>query len=203
MENSNISQVMVWASSAVEIEQGFLSAVVESFTQFKHGNRTDLSILLTVTHGIKTDLVNVIEGERMAYATPLKNIMAIVMPSISFKRDKAKKSGVSYSQNIDKEVDTDLDKVLAELTAMAQDGMTIRNAVFKEWLKSYAKPVEVTDKGAAASAEKAEKDAVRFAKAAVDAGHDKLAYLLALQDELTKEISHLQSAAALKIALAA
>lgn len=198
MTNTNMSPVMQWAENAVSLEQDFLAVAVEAIKQWSQGNRTDLSILLCVTHGIKTDLVRVIEKERMAYATPLKKILSIVHPGLSFKQDKNKSSGVTYVMALDAEDDPEAvraaESALYQLVEMAQFGQTMRSAGFKEWVKTYSAPKVVSLKGYSESRTKAEKDAPRVLKTAYDAGHDKLAYAMELQKQLTSLIAGMQAA---------
>lgn len=191
MTNSNVSPVMVWAENAVELEKGFLPAVVEAIDQFENGNRTDLSILFTVSHGIKTDLVPTIEGERMSFATPLKKIVGIIMPGLTFKHDKNKASGVSYVIDLDATGDGDADLINREafdaLCSMAEGGYTAKSKMFKAFIEQFGPRKVVTDKSPDESAEKAEKDVARLIKAARDNGHNAMAYINALVAQAAAE----------------
>jgi len=195
MTNTNVSPVMLWAENAVEQEKGFLPAVLEAMDQFEQGNRTDLSILLTVTHGFKTDLVPVIEKQRMEYATPLKKILAACMPDLRFKKDAKKASGVAYTMELSDDADYYVDPTDARdaLRVIVAEGHTRKGDAFKGWLKAVTRPKEVVAKTAAETREKAEKDAPRLAKTAAKAGHDNMAYMMALRDALSNEIAKQQT----------
>lgn len=203
-DKSNVSPVMVWAESAVELEYGFLPVVVEALDQWDQGNRTDLSILLTVTHGIKTTLVPTIEGERMKFATPLKKILSIVMPDLSYKADKKKASGVTYSVNINVEGDENYHADPAEMRAwlveIADGTTTIKGEAFKSWLEAGTAPKETPARTLDETAEKAEKDALRLIKAAMDNGYAGRAYANFLLSAVTAEIKKREAEHALAIA---
>lgn len=199
MTISNVSPAQQWATDAVNLERGFLPAVVEALTQWDNGNRTDLSILLTVTHGIKTDLVPVIEGQRLPFATPLKKILGFVMPDMTYKADKKKASGVTYVLELDADGDPYCDPAIVreELEAMAESGVTVKSDMFKEWVKINTAPKEVEPKPHAATVEKAAKDAPRTVKTAYDQGHNRLAYLHAMRDEYARMIRNEENVAVL------
>jgi hypothetical protein len=194
MENSNMSPVQVWAENAVEVEKYFLPAVLEAMRQFDAGNRTDLSILLTVTHGYKTDLVPVLEKHRMAFATPLKQILSACMPDVRFKKDDKKSSGVSYSRDfLDDEPWVDPKEARDALQMIVASGATRRSESFKEWIEAVTPPKEVAPKTAQETREKAAKDAPRLVKTAKNAGHNELCYLMGLRDALNAEIAKKQA----------
>lgn len=189
MTLTNVSPVMNWAENAVDLERGFIPAVIAAFDQFAQENYTDLSILLTVTHGIKTDLVPVIEGERMAFATPLKRMLSIVMPSVTFKRDKAKASGVSYTRVLDADSEDNAlvnEHALDTLRDLAERGATSKGDAFKAWLSYYTPEKDVEAKSLAEAQDKAAKDAKRLRKTATDNGYNADAYVTALIAELHK-----------------
>jgi hypothetical protein len=187
----NMSPVQMWAESAVELEKYFLKAVLEAVRQFEAGNRTDLSILITVTHGIKTDLVPVIEKHRMEYATPLKRILTALLPHVTFKQDKKKSSGVSYHIDPDRADDSFCPPQIAReaLTVITADGATRKSKEFKDWLAMVTPPKVVAEKSLKETGEKAEKDVVRLAKSAKDNGFNQLAYLEYMAAEINKELA--------------
>lgn len=194
MTTTNMSPVQIWAESAIENERYFLPAVLEAIAQFENGNRTDLSILLTVTHGFKTDLVPVLEKHRMEFATPLKKILAACMPDLRFKKDANKASGVSYTMELsDDSPYVDPADARDALRVIVASGATRKSKEFKDWLEAVTPPKEVVAKSAAETREKAEKDAARLVKTATGAGHNELCYLMALRDELNALITKKQN----------
>lgn len=194
MTTTNMSPVQIWAESAVENERYFLPAVMEAIAQFENGNRTDLSILLTVTHGFKTDLVPVIEKHRMEFATPLKKILAACMPDLRFKKDDKKSSGVSYTMELSDDAPyIDPAEARDALRVLVACGATRKSKDFKDWLEAVTPPKEVVAKDAKETREKAEKDAPRLAKTATKGGHNELCYMMALRDELNDLIAKKQA----------
>lgn len=79
-----------WASDLRSAEYNFLPTVVEALEQFNNGNTTDLAKLLCITHGKKSGIIKVVEGDRMAYAAPLKRILAKALDGVEAKFDKKK-----------------------------------------------------------------------------------------------------------------
>lgn len=195
MTNTNVSPALAWASNAVELETSFLTTVVDALDQLSQGNRTDLSILLTVTHGIKTNLVPVIEGERMKFATPLKRILFACYPELGFKADKKKASGVVYTQTFGAELPDECgtpDSNMNWLRVMAEDGVTVKSDRFKAFMKDTTPEKIVVTKTAAQSREKASKDVVRLLKVADASKHDPLAYARAMSEYFSKIVTDLQ-----------
>jgi len=196
MQYSNISPVMIWAENAVALEQDFLPMVVEALEQWANGNRTDLSILLCVTHGIKTDLVKTLEKNRLPFAAPLKKIIGIVLPGLDYKANKNKASGVSYSMDLDaQDVDYDVSEALGHLVDMASEGVLYKHKDFKDWAIAFGPMKVVRNKTTSESRTAAQKAAPKMLKAANSNGHITLEYAMAYQAELTNIIAKLQHAA--------
>ena len=88
-----------WASDLRSAEYNFLPTVVEALEQFNNGNTTDLAKLLCITQGKKSGIIKVVEGDRMAYAAPLKRILAQALDGVEPKFDKKKKSGIAFKMS--------------------------------------------------------------------------------------------------------
>ena len=64
-----------WGSDVRNAETRFFPMVADCLEQLNNGNSTDLAKLLCITHGKKSSIITVIEGERLKFATPLKRIL--------------------------------------------------------------------------------------------------------------------------------
>ncbi len=74
-ENDMTYSVKDWGSDVRNAETRFFPMVADCLEQLNNGNSTDLAKLLCITHGKKSSIITVIEGERLKFATPLKRIL--------------------------------------------------------------------------------------------------------------------------------
>jgi len=83
-----------WGSDIRNAETRFFPMVADCLEQLNNGNSTDLAKLLCITHGKKSSIITVIEGERLKFATPLKRILNYALEGVEIKFDAKKKAGV-------------------------------------------------------------------------------------------------------------
>jgi hypothetical protein len=83
-----------WGSDVRNAETRFFPMVADCLEQLNNGNSTDLAKLLCITHGKKSGIITVIEGERLKFAAPLKRILAHSLENVEFRFDEKKKAGV-------------------------------------------------------------------------------------------------------------
>lgn len=145
MSDKNL--VLSWASNVRGAEYGFIKAVIYALEQFQHKNNIPLSAMVALCNGKSFGTYKIVEGDRLAYATPLKRILgkALSDATLTFKDGKAKwKVGANGGVNAD---------VLELLRRLATvPGISIRHESFKT-----AFPKDATKS-------KAKKDATKVAK---------------------------------------
>ena len=129
--------VTTWASDVRNAETKFCTIVADCLEQFNNGNSTDLAKLLCITHGKKSGIIKVIEGERLQYAAQLKRVLAKALQGVDFKFDAKKKSGVKFKASENGGADTDVIQALRVLSATR-----VQSKAFKD-----AFPVVKKDKG--------------------------------------------------------
>ena len=96
-EGKAIDAVNVWLSKAHGAEYGFMLAAYASFEQFAKGNRDPLAKLLTVVNGKKAKRIKRVEGEKLAFAAPLRRLVAHCLPNVSAKYNGASDFGVAWT----------------------------------------------------------------------------------------------------------
>jgi len=85
-----------WGSDIRNAETKFFPMVADCLEQLNNGNSTDLAKLLCITHGKKSGIISVIEGERLKFAAPLKRILSYALENVEFRFDEKKKAGVKF-----------------------------------------------------------------------------------------------------------
>lgn len=175
-----------WAQNAANLHRNFMGAVHTAVVQYLSGNTTNLGILLAVTHGIPNGLVPVTDKARMEFAAPLKRILSHTLPELEYKRDKTKKVGLKIAMG----AAPDGDK-LASLRKFAEDFTNYKSDKVKECFPAAVRKVSAKD--AEATREAAQKKAPTIAKAAEQQGHDPVAYLEALREQINAEIAILKA----------
>ena len=85
-----------WGSDVRNAETRFFPMVADCLEQLNNGNSTDLAKLLCITHGKKSGIISVIEGERLKFAAPLKRILSYALENVEFRFDEKKKAGVKF-----------------------------------------------------------------------------------------------------------
>ena len=94
--------VNTWATNARNAETEFFGIVARAFEQFNSGNYSDLAKLLCICHGKKSKKIQVIEGERLKFASHLKRILdASVEGEIKYKFDPDTTFGVVITKGGD------------------------------------------------------------------------------------------------------
>jgi len=88
--------VATWGSDVRNAETKFCGIVADCLEQLNNGNSTDLAKLLCITHGKKSGIISVIEGERLKFAAPLKRILSYALENVEFRFDEKKKAGVKF-----------------------------------------------------------------------------------------------------------
>ena len=133
--------VSSWGSDIRNAETKFFPMVADCLEQLNNGNATDLAKLLCITHGKKSGIITVIEGERLKFATPLKRILSSALENVEFKFDEKKKSGVKIKVGDNGGASTDRIQALRQLGKA-----TIASKAFKDAFPTLAKPkAEKTD----------------------------------------------------------
>lgn len=154
--------VKEWGNDVRGAETKFFPMVADCLEQLNNGNSTDLAKLLCITHGKKSGIITVIEGERLKFAAPLKRILAHSLENVEFRFDEKKKAGVRIKVGDNGGASTDRIQALRTLGKA-----TITSKAFKE---------------AFPTAEKAAKawDAIAWAERAVKSnGADQLEVMIA------------------------
>lgn len=88
--------VKEWGNDVRGAETKFFPMVADCLEQLNNGNSTDLAKLLCITHGKKSGIITVIEGERLKFAAPLKRILSYALENVEFRFDEKKKAGVKF-----------------------------------------------------------------------------------------------------------
>ena len=109
--------VATWGSDVRNAETKFCGIVADCLEQFNNGNSTDLAKLLCITHGKKSGIITVIEGEKLQYAAPLKRVLAKALEGVEFRFDPKKKSGVKFKSSDNGGANTDVIQALRVLGA--------------------------------------------------------------------------------------
>ena len=104
-----------WGSDIRNAETRFFPMVADCLEQLNNGNSTDLAKLLCITHGKKSSIITVIEGERLKFATPLKRILNHALEGVEIKFDAKKKSGVKIKVGDNGGASTDRIQALRQL----------------------------------------------------------------------------------------
>ena len=107
--------VATWGSDVRNAETKFCGIVADCLEQFNNGNSTDLAKLLCITHGKKSGIITVIEGEKLQYAAPLKRVLAKALEGVEFRFDPKKKSGVKFKLSDNGGANTDVIQALRVL----------------------------------------------------------------------------------------
>ena len=120
--------VTTWASDVRNAETKFCTIVADCLEQLNNGNSTDLAKLLCITHGKKSGIVKVLEGEKLQYAAPLKRVLAKALQGVDFKFDAKKKSGVKFKASENGGADTDVIQALRVLGAARVQSKAFKDA---------------------------------------------------------------------------
>jgi len=142
--------VASWGSDIRNAETRFFPMVADCLEQLNNGNSTDLAKLLCITHGKKSSIITVIEGERLKFATPLKGILNHALEGVEIKFDAKKKSGVKIKVGDNGGASTDRIQALRQLGTA-----TVSSKAFKEAFPAPEKAAKDFD--ASAWAERAVK----------------------------------------------
>lgn len=126
--------VATWASDVRNAETKFCPIVADCLEQLNNGNSTDLAKLLCITHGKKSGIIKVIEGERLQFAAPLKRVLAKALENVEFKFDSTKKSGVKFKVGDNGGARTDMIQALRVLGAAR-----VQSKAFKETFPTVKK----------------------------------------------------------------
>lgn len=110
-----------WASDVRGAEYKFLGVVRHALEQFNAGNHTELAKLLCITHGKKSGIVKVVEGDRLKYAAPLKRVLKRAFINVDARFDGKKKAGVSFKVEGNGGVDCDVIETLRVLGSIRVD----------------------------------------------------------------------------------
>jgi hypothetical protein len=151
-----------WGSDVRNAETRFFPMVADCLEQLNNGNSTDLAKLLCITHGKKSSIITVIEGERLKFATPLKRILNHALEGVEIKFDVKKKAGVRIKVGDNGGASTDRIQALRNLGKA-----TIASKAFKD---AFPTPEKVAK----------EKDLQAWAERAIKSnGADKLEAMIA------------------------
>lgn len=107
--------VATWGSDVRNAETKFCGIVADCLEQLNNGNSTDLAKLLCITHGKKSGIISVIEGEKLQYAAPLKRVLAKALEGVEYRFDPKKKSGVKFKLSDNGGANTDVIQALRVL----------------------------------------------------------------------------------------
>ena len=140
VDSGNIGFISDWMSHVRGAEYGFFKAVVYALEQFQNKNNLPLTAMVAICNGKTFKNYKIVEGDRLAFATPLKRILAksLSNATLTFKDGKAKwKVGPNGGVNTE---------YLEALRILAAQGASIRSQGFKETFpapEKKAKPVDV------------------------------------------------------------
>jgi len=119
--------VATWGSDVRNAETKFCGIVADCLEQLNNGNSTDLAKLLCITHGKKSGIITVIEGEKLQYAAPLKRVLAKALEGVEFRFDPKKKSGVKFKSSDNGGANTDVIQALRVLGAARVQSKAFRD----------------------------------------------------------------------------
>ena len=119
--------VATWGSDVRNAETKFCGIVADCLEQLNNGNSTDLAKLLCITHGKKSGIITVIEGEKLQYAAPLKRVLAKALEGVEYRFDPKKKSGVKFKSSDNGGANTDVIQALRVLGAARVQSKAFRD----------------------------------------------------------------------------
>ena len=119
--------VATWGSDVRNAETKFCGIVADCLEQLNNGNSTDLAKLLCITHGKKSGIISVIEGEKLQYAAPLKRVLAKALEGVEYRFDPKKKSGVKFKSSDNGGANTDVIQALRVLGAARVQSKAFRD----------------------------------------------------------------------------
>jgi hypothetical protein len=149
-----------WASNARGAEYGFIKAVIYALEQFGEKNNKPVCTLLAICNGKHYGKFKIVQGDRLAYATPLKRVLNKALSNTTFVFKDGK---VSVKVGENGGLNADMLEALRMLATVS--GMSIRHAKFKEMFPAEPKRADEKPKDEVAKAE-----AKRIAKALKDKG---------------------------------
>lgn len=130
--------VQSWASNVRGAEYGFFKAVIYALEQFKEKNNLPLTALVAICNGKSFGTYKIIEGDRLAYATPLKRILDKVLDNCTLKFEGGKaKWKVGGNGGVNSEQLEGLRILVA-----GHANMTIRSEAFKTAYPAVKKAVD-------------------------------------------------------------
>lgn len=118
-----------WVSNARGADYGFFKAIVWALEQFEQKNNRPLYAMIAISNGKKFGNYKIIEGERLAYASPIRRILKVTLPNtiFVFKDGQAKVSLVKGANG-----HTVSDDHMQALRMLAAQNVTVRNSAFKD-----------------------------------------------------------------------
>jgi hypothetical protein len=138
------NMVLAWASNVRGAEYGFFKAVVYALEQFQHKNNLPLTAMVAICNGKRFGTYKIVDGDRLAYVTPLKRILSKTLDNatLTFKDGKAK-----WKVGDNGGVNTEYLEALRLLCVGENEGrVSIRSQAFKDAFpapeKKEPKPVE-------------------------------------------------------------
>jgi hypothetical protein len=158
MTTKNI--VLDWASNVRGAEYGFIKAVIYALEQFGEKNNKPIYTMIAICNGKAYDKFKIVQGDRLAYATPLRRILNKALANVTFTF-KDGKASVKVGDNGG--LNSDILEALRMLVTIP--GMSIRHAKFKEMF-----PAEQKKGGEKPKDEVAKVEAKRIAKTLKDKG---------------------------------
>lgn len=192
---NTVDPIASFLSNARGAEYGFATAALYALDQFSNQNNKPLYALIAFCNGKKFGTYKIEAGYTMTqFSTPLKRVLAraLVNTSFVFKNGKAGVKATVKGEPMG--VNGGVLNALQELIVLHNGSIGVKSDAFTAMFPAVKKAAaEPNSKDGTASKEKAVKDIDRLAGAAKEQGHDQLAYLMALQAELTKEIAALQA----------
>jgi len=192
---NTIDPIATFLSNARGAEYGFANAVLYAIDQFNEQNNKPLYALIAFCNGKKFGSYKIEAGYSMTqFSTPLKRVLARALFNVSFVFKDGKAGVKATVKGEPMGVNGGVLNALQELIELHNGSIGVKSDAFQSMFPAVKKAaVEPNSKDGTASKEKAVKDVDRLAAAAKEQGHDQLAYLMALQSQLTKEIAALQA----------
>jgi len=195
-------EVQTFLSNARGAEYGFVGAAFYALSQFEKKNNKPLYALIAFTNGKKFGAYKIEEGYSISqFSVPLKRMIAATIVNTSFIYKDGKAAVRATKKGEPMGVNTATLENLRELLDLHNGSLGIKSAPFQAMFP-VAKKAEPTAKTGEETVEAAPKAVDAVEKKAKDGGHNELAYLMAVQAELTKRIAALQAEAS-PVALAA
>jgi hypothetical protein len=128
------NMVSKWASNVRGAEYGFIKAVIYALEQFGEKNNKPLYTMVAICNGKSYDRFKIVQGDRLAYATPLKRILAQALSNVTFTYKEGQfKCKVGENGGLNR----DMLEALRMLATVP--GMSIRHEKFKEMFPAIAK----------------------------------------------------------------